>query len=583
MATFREKSRPKPLGLHRLFHWRLIFLTLFFFALLAAVVLRVFSVSIVEHRRFVLAAEQQHGLFQVLPSRRGTVYAQDKSGALHPLAIQKTFFTVIAVPNEVEDPEGTAKVLGELLPREAAEIPQRLLKFGDPYEVLARKVDEATAERIRALHLAGLNLVEESRRIYPQGKLAASVLGFVTYDDGKEEGAYGIEQHYQTTLAGERGFFEGEKDAGGYWVALGKRILNPPVHGTDVVLTIDANIQFKLEEELDLLREKWQPELATGVVLEPATGKILALAARPTYDPNAYSEEKDFSVFRTPIVDSQFELGSVFKPITMAAGINEGVITASTTYGDPGVRRFGTFSVSNFDGRSHGTQTMTQVLEKSLNTGAMFAMERVGKERFLEYLKSFGFGEPTGIDVPGELAGNISNLSLGRDVDYATASFGQGIAMTPLQIAMGMAAIANDGLLMRPYIVEKLVDDSGAEEIRRPQEVRRVISPESSETLTRMLVSAVRNGFENRAGVKGYFVAGKTGTAQIPFQDRRGYSDDVIHTFVGYAPAFQPRFLVLLELVKPRGNRFAANTLTPVFHNLAQFMLNYYEVPPDER
>jgi cell division protein FtsI (penicillin-binding protein 3)/stage V sporulation protein D (sporulation-specific penicillin-binding protein) len=267
----------------------------------------------------------------------------------------------------------------------------------------------------------------------------------------------------------------------------------------------------------------------------------------------------------------------------MAAGINEGVITASTTYGDPGVRRFGTFSVSNFDGRSYGTQTMTQVLEKSLNTGAMFAMERVGQERFFEYIKSFGFGEPTGIDVPGELAGNISNLSLGRDVDYATASFGQGIAMTPLQIAMGMAAIANDGTLMRPYIVEKLIDDSGAEEIRRPQEVRRVISPESSETLTRMLVSAVRNGFENRAGVKGYFVAGKTGTAQIPLQGRRGYSDDVIHTFVGYAPAFQPRFLVLLELVKPRGNRFAANTLTPVFHTIAQFMLNYYEVPPDER
>ncbi|MEK7464819.1 MAG: penicillin-binding protein 2, partial [Patescibacteria group bacterium] len=338
-----------------------------------------------------------------------------------------------------------------------------------------------------------------------------------------------------------------------------------------------------LEEELDLLREKWQPELAIGIVLEPATGKILALAARPTYDPNAYSAEKDFSVFRIPIVDSQFELGSVFKPITMAAGINERVITASTTYGDPGVRRFGTFSVSNFDGRSYGTQTMTQVLEKSLNTGAMFAMERVGQERFFEYIKSFGFGEPTGIDVPGELAGNISNLSLGRDVDYATASFGQGIAMTPLQIAMGMAAIANDGTLMRPYIVEKLIDDSGAEEIRRPQEVRRVISPESSETLTRMLVSAVRNGFENRAGVKGYFVAGKTGTAQIPLQDRRGYSDDVIHTFVGYAPAFQPRFLVLLELVKPRGNRFAANTLTPVFHNLSQFMQNYYDVPPDER
>ncbi len=571
------------LRLHQLFHWRLVALIAFFFIILAAVILRVFSLAILEHRRFVAAASRQHEFTRVLPPLRGGIYAKDKSGAVQPLAIQKTFFTIIAVPKEINDVPGTAAALAKILPAHATDIAARLSKSGDPYEVLARKLDEEHAQAIRELGLKGVSLLEESRRIYPQGSLAAALIGFVNYEEGEERGEYGIEKVYDGDLRGDRGFFEGEKDAAGYWVSVGRRILHPPLNGADVVLTIDATVQFKVEEELVALRKKWEAESALAIVLEPKTGRVLALASQPSFDPNSYSTEKDFSVFRAAAVDSQFELGSVFKPITMASGINEGVVSASSTYQDPGVRRFGSFTVSNFDGRSHGRQTMTQVLEKSLNTGAMFVQEQVGKERFLEYVRRFGFGEQTGIDFPGEASGDISNLATKRDVDYATASFGQGIAVTPLQLAVAMGAIANRGMLVKPYLVEKIVDDAGVEDIRRGEEPRRVISPETAETLSKMLVSAVRNGFENRAGVKGYFVAGKTGTAQIPKKDGRGYSDDVIHTFVGYAPAFNPKFLILLQLNKPVGNRFAANTLTPAFHNLAEFILNYYEIPPDER
>lgn len=571
------------LRIHQSFHWRLIFLVVFFLALLTAVVGRVFSLSIVEHRRFVLAAERQHHLLQALPSRRGAIFMQDAAGALQPLAIIQPFFTLVAIPKEITDIERTAAALKDVLPLSADELREKFSKRDDPYEVVARKLTPAVADAVRALALPGLVLAEETRRTYPLGTLAASVLGFVTYEDGEERGQYGIEKQYESRLAGARGFFEGAKDAAGFWVALGKRIMNPPVDGDAIVLTIDPNVQFRIESELSLLREKWKASSAIAIVLEPNTGRILGLSTLPTFDPNEYSRERDFSVFRQPAIDSQFELGSVFKPITMAAGINAGVVKPSTTYEDPGARRIGGFTVSNFDGKSHGIQTMTQVLEKSLNTGAMFVGERLGKEEFLTAVKRFGFGERMGVDFPGEIPGDISNLERARrDIDYATAAFGQGIAVTPLQIASAIGAIANGGLLMRPYLVEKIIDPNGNEETMFPQEVRRVISPETAEAVSKMLVSVVRNGFDKRADVEGYFIAAKTGTAQIPLANGRGYSDEFIHTFVGYAPAFDPKFLILIQLNRPTGNRFAANTITPSFQTLAEFMLHYYAIPPDE-
>ena len=226
---------------------------------------------------------------------------------------------------------------------------------------------------------------------------------------------------------------------------------------------------------------------------------------------------------------------------------------------------------------------MTQVLEKSLNTGAVYVAELLGQDRHSSYLRKFGFGKKTGIDLPGEVSGDLLNLDAGRPIDFATASFGQGIAVTPIQIIAAFAAIANKGTLMKPHVIDTIIDSSGNRFTQNPEVVERVVSPETAETLTKMLVSVVRSGFENRAGVKGYFVAGKTGTAQIPRSDARGYTDEVIHTFVGYAPAFDARFLIYFQLNKPKGNRFAANTLTPAFHDLAEYILNYYEVPPDER
>ncbi|MBI3631127.1 MAG: penicillin-binding protein 2 [Candidatus Sungbacteria bacterium] len=562
---------------------RMRWVLFFFLSALGALDARLFLMTIVHHRDYVRLAVRQQGSSGEFVSERGSIFARDKDGNKIPLALDKTFQVLVASPNGVKDPAGEAGVIADYFHLDRNDIEAKLSKKNDPHEILERKVDPQEAAGFDVSRLPGIFFEDESRRVYPNGILASHVLGFVGVQSDVQAGRYGLERMYDTDLAGRNGSWRDVKDAGGFWVALGRRIINPPQSGASLVLTLDYNIQRKAQELLHALREKWGAPSGAVLVLDPKSGKILADAGDPAFDPNAFSREKDFGVFLNPTVEATYEFGSVIKPITMAAGIEEGLVTPDATYTDTGALHYGSYTIRNFDGNAYGVQTMTQVLEKSLNTGAVYVARLLGHDRQLAFLKKFGFGEKTGVDMLGEVAGNISNLNSGRDIDFATASFGQGISATPLQMARAIAAIANGGTLMRPYIVEKVIDDSGNQNVHGPQMERTVISSSTAETLTKMLVSAVRSGFETRAGLKGYFVAGKTGTAQIPKAGGRGYSDAVIHTFVGYAPAFHPRFLILLQLNEPRGNRFAANTLTPAFHDLAEFILNYYEVPPDEK
>lgn len=555
----------------------------FFLAACLMLAGRVFQMSVVRHQEYVRLASRQHGISQELSSERGVIYATDKDGGRSPVALNKQYKTLVASPRAVRDPSAAAAAIADAFGLDAGETLAKLSKKDDPYEVIARKIESDAAEAFAGRRIPGIIFENEVRRLYPNGRMAANLLGFVSSDAGTMQGQYGLERLFNAELSGTKGMLRGAKDASGFLVALGRRIFYPPKNGSAVVLTMDYNIQQKAEDVLAAMRDTWGGTGGLILVTDPATGRILAQATAPGFDPNAYSQETDYGVFINPAVESSYELGSVLKPITMASGLEEKLVTPQSTYRDTGEAKIGGYTIRNFDGHAYGVQTMTNVLEKSLNTGLVHIARLLGHERQLAYLKKFGFGERTGADLPGEVAGNISNLDAGRDIDFATASFGQGIAVTPLQMASAMGAIANDGVLMRPYVTDRIIDDSGNEMKREPRETRRVITKETAEQLQKMLVSAVRAGFENRAGVKGYFVAGKTGTAQVPRRDGRGYSDAVTHTFVGFAPAFEPRFLILLMLNEPRGNRFAANTLTPAFHDLAAFILNYYEIPPDEK
>ena len=568
----------------KVFERRIRAVLLFFLVACAVLVGRLFIMQVVRHSQYTNLAIKQHGLTEELSSERGMILAVDKDGAEVPLALNKTYKVLVASPKTIKHPEETASLLASVFSLNQADVLARLSKAGDPYEIIARRIESQAAEEFLQRGIEGISFEDEMRRVYPNGTMASHLLGFVSGAQGEESGQYGIERSFENELSGAAGLLSGMKDASGFLLALGRRVIHPPENGSSVTLTIDYSVQRKAEDVLAAAVSKWGASSGLVIVLDPKTGRILAEASRPAFDPNAFSGEKDFSIFLNPAVEASYELGSVMKPITMAAALEEKKVTPDSTYNDTGEVRIGSFTIRNFDGNAYHTQTMTQVLEKSLNTGLVHVARLLGKAKQEEYFGRFGFGDKTGIDLPGEVAGDLSNLEHGRDSDFATASFGQGIAVTPIQLAAATAAIANKGVLMKPYVVEKIRDDSGNETMRSPETVRSVISPETAETLTKMLVSVVKNGYEDRAGVKGYLIAGKTGTAQIPRRDGKGYMEDgAIHTFVGYAPAFDPKFLILIQLNEPKGNRFAANTLTPVFHDLAEFILHYYEVPPDEK
>jgi cell division protein FtsI/penicillin-binding protein 2 len=494
----------------------------------------------------------------VLSASRGFIYLTDKDEEQFSAASRKDFYQAYAVPNEIEDVKETVQSLAGLITLSPEEIEKRLSKKGSSYALLQAKISGDAVAKIIDLNIKGIYTKSTPSRFYPFGPVAAHVLGYVgpNESDGTDVGHYGLEKFYNEKLAGKDGVNEGG------------RIISAEA-GENVSLTIDMNIEVEAER---ILAEAVKTHKAKGgsvIVQDPKTGKILAMGSVPNFDPNTYSEAR-VSDFLNPVTQTIYEPGSVFKVITMAAGIDAGKITPKTTFYDSGVLDVSGRKIKNWDLKAHGTVTMTQVIEKSLNTGAAYAERQTGDAVFKSYLEKFGFGERTGIDLPGEVRGDLRRLEKGAPaVAYATASFGQGVAVSPLEMINGIATIANGGMLMRPYVNASL----------EPKEIHRVIRPESAKQVAEMMVSAVDKS--EVAKVKGYSIAGKTGTAQVPDFVRGGYSDQVNHTYIGFGPVSDPRFIILIKLDEPAGAPLAGTTVVPAFRDLAQFILNYYNVAPD--
>ena len=571
-------------------YWRIYLLMIGIFVLSGWALTRLFILQILRYDYYCDLAQGQHQLYKTLFPQRGEIFMQDLSGKqrdeenhYYPLAINKEFQRVYLVPNDIldEKKENLAEQLVEILGLDKEIILQRINKSDDPYEPLKYKVDQETAEKIKKLETRGLGLTSEDWRYYPNKTLASHLTGFVGTVDEEKIGQYGLEGYYENDLKGQFGFLAGEKDITGYGIPSLSRQIEPAQDGVDLILTLDENIQFRAEKELQEVIEKWNAESGTIIVMEPKTGAIRAMVSWPAFDPNEYGQVEDINVFLNPAIQEIYEPGSVFKPITMAIGLDSGKVNPNTVYQDNGQVRIKGSVISNVDGRAYNEQTMTQVLEKSLNTGAVFVQQTVGEEIFQDYIQRFNFDQPTGIDLTGEIGGNISNLFTGREINLATISFGQGITMTPLGLVAAIGAIANQGKLVRPFIVEKIISPDGKETITHPEIVGQVISSDTAETLTQMLVDVVENGYGKPAQLQGYDIAGKTGTAQMADLEKGGYSEETIHSFVGYAPAFNPQFVILIKLDKPQGIRFASDSVSPVFKRLAEYLVNYLEIPPE--
>ncbi|MBI4050842.1 MAG: penicillin-binding protein 2 [Candidatus Doudnabacteria bacterium] len=561
---------------------RFVILQIFFVIFSAAVIMRLFSLQVLSHKDYKELAENQHQLYKTLIPIRGEIFIKEnKNGKLVAVVTNIDKDLVYAVPPEIAEKEKVAATLAPILEMKKAEILERISDDSRKWVAIKKELSESVAIKIRDLKLTGVYLQPETYRLYPENDFASQVLGFLAYRENQRVGQYGVEEYFEEKLAGKAGSLLVDKDLRGRWIASGVRQIKEAEDGANVILTIDRAVQFKAQSILESTVKLYQADSGSMVVLSPKTGAVLAMANSPSFDPNNFSKVEDLAVFRNGAISDAYEPGSVFKPITMAAGLDAEAITPDMTYEDAGFVVFDEFTIRNANDRVYGTQTMTQVLEQSINTGAIFAVNQAGDRKFLDTVERFGFGRSTGITLPAEVPGDIKNLRGGGEVHYATASFGQGITVTSLQLAQAFGAIANQGKMMRPRILESVEYADGRLEMLGAEEAGQVISAKAANTLSAMLVSVVEKGHGKRAGVPGYYIAGKTGTAQMARLDGPGYDPErTIGTFAGFGPVEDPAFVIVVKIVNPKTVRFAESTAAPAFGELARYLLNYYQIPP---
>ena len=537
-------------------------------ALLAIVIIgRLAYLQIINQGFYKALAQGQQNLSSLAKGERGQIFAKDKQGTLYTLASSRKIPFIFVSPVEIEDKKQAAQQLSSLLSIPESKIAEKMNEEGSLYELIQKDVSSEQADLVAKAKIKGIYVGEDAVRFYPQGSFAAHVLGF-TNQEGK--GQYGIEEYYNSFLEGKEGISTTNSNPGGYLFSSQDTVQD----GSDVILTLDYRIQAQAEALLKKAVADLEAQEGSIVVMDPATGRILAMASAPSFDPNEFgSVPGGLERFQNPVIEKLFEPGSIFKPLTMAGAIEKGKVTPDTTYEDKGILERGGETIRNYDNRSYGVQTMRQVLEFSINTGAVFAEEQLGHQNFMDFIKRFGIFEQTGIDLAGEIYSVNQELQKGHVISFATAAFGQGIDMTPLQILKAFSAIANKGMMVNPTMTES-----------HSKQPVRVLSEETAATITSMLVSVVEDGFGKRARIEGYHIAGKTGTAQVSYSalgvPKAGYSDRTIQSFIGYAPAFNPRFMIIVEINNPE-TRTAEYSAIPVFHDLAKYIIDYYQIPPD--
>ncbi|MFA5318231.1 MAG: penicillin-binding protein 2 [Patescibacteria group bacterium] len=627
---------------------------IFLFAL--GIILRLFNVQVLNYDLYAAKASRQHGVEEEIIPVRGRIFvrAQKENSELYPLASNKKFALIYAVPKDILNPEQTAEtlapifyplifeepdmekmmaeiesnireqmrqeieknnppalgveielnaeelqtaiekerlVLMEKLEKEKEEnlknyqeeLTKKFSKEDDPYEPLVKKVEKEKADEIMDLKIKGIAYDLSDYRYYPEKNISSHILGYVidNPDNAVTQGSYGVEGYFNSELAGVMGKLAAERDASGQFIIVADRQIEPAVNGSDIILTIDKIIQNVACRILNIAALRHGADSGSVIIMEPETGKIIAMCAYPDFDPNEYGKTENMDYFNNINIFNAYEPGSVYKTMTMAMGLDLELVEPDTTFVDTGSYTVATETIRNADDAIYGESTMTEVLENSINTGAIFVARQVGINNFIKYTRNFGFGEKTGIELKTEVEGNISSLydkMHGDNLNLAVSSFGQSFTTTPLQLAMAYAAIANQGILMKPYIIDEIIRPDGERIKNEPQEVRRVISPRAAALITGMIVNVVDGGHAVRAAVDGYYVAGKTGTAQIASSNSRGYSGRTNHTFVGFAPADDPKFVMIVYFENPKDVRYGASSAAPLFGEIAKFVLNYYQV-----
>lgn len=607
---------------------RIDFLSIAFLLLAVIIVLRLFDLQVIKGGFYAALAADQHELYKKLFPERGSIFVMEETAGkkvLYPLVTNRPMALLYASPREIEDASSTAHQIFDIIgfpddfdikneeknfladlstssdQRLAAEVANNrredflafkkeelinswIAAFSDKskgYFPIRQKVSDEKIDQIKKLELKGIGFQDQAYRYYPEKGIGGQLFGFWGYVGDDRRGSYGLEGYYDDLLSGKNGEIRSERDGSGNIIALGDSRFKEKVDGADLVLTINRSLQYKACESLKKSVDQHRAKSGTIIVMDPMTGAILAMCSVPDYDPAQYSKVKDASVFNNKAIFDAYEPGSIFKPITIAAAINEGKISPETTYVDSGVVDYGKYKIRNFEDKVYGLQNMTNVLEYSLNTGVIYAMRQIGTKTFSEYVRRFGFGQNMGIELSKEMPGNVSNLDKRGEINAATATFGQGITVTPLQMITAFSSLVNGGKLMRPYVVSQIIRDEEVQTIK-PQEIRQVISPKTSVIMKGMLVSVVENGHAKKAQIPGWRVGGKTGTAQVPDKNGGYKQNDIIGSFVGFAPFSEPKIAIIVRIDEPIEGKLGETVAAPVFTEVAKFALQYYNVAHDK-
>lgn len=559
---------------------RILFIALFVCALI--LLAKLYMVQVLRGDMYAAEADRQYTQPQGGMFNRGKIFFQDRESERIAGATIASGFLVSVNPGLIDTPSALYETLAPYLSISRERFIDRMT-LGGTYREVAHQLTQEQADEIMSFNIDGVRVHPERWRVYPGDMLAAHTLGFVGYSGTELAGLYGLERYYERVLRRDQPnlyvnffaeIFSNIEDVAGSVRGEGEG---------DLVTTIEPVVQATLEDTLATIESKWSTRSVGGIIMDPSTGEIRAFASRPTFDPNNFSDVDSVAVFTNPLVENVYEMGSIVKPLTVAAGLDAGVITPTTTYNDTGSIAVDGYTIYNFDKKGRGIVDMYTVLGNSLNTGVSFIVKKLGNERFSRYMESYGLGTETGIDLPGEVSGLVSNLYSPRDVEHFTASFGQGIAVTPIEMTRALAVLANGGLLVTPHIGERIEYPTGLSKELVHAPPTRVLKESTSDAITKMLVNVVD---EYLAGgdvaLESHSIAAKTGTAQIANPAGGGYyADRYLHSFFGYFPAYDPKFIVFLYAEEPQGVNYASETLTTPFMDLTRFLISYYNLPPD--
>ena len=548
-------------------------------------VFRLYQVQILDNDLWTAKAEKQYIHTKQDLYSRGSIFFTTRDGEKVSAASIRSGFLLALNPTQISDPQMVCDKLEKYLtiPKEKC-VDRAGLKERTYVEIEMTLTDEV-ADEISAMKITGVSLYRNQWRYYPGGDLAAKIIGFVGYSDktdGAIAGKYGLERYYDDIL-----FRDTEVRSVNLFAEIFSNLgdnnykKNESPHG-DIITTIEPTVARMLDTVLQETNDKYSSDMTGAIIMDPKTGAIYAMNAVPGFDLNDHSTTT-VEYFQNPLVESIYEFGSTIKALTMAAGLDSGVVTRDTTYYDAGSITLNTFTIKNYDGKGRGTVPMQEILNQSLNTGVAYIADKMGREKFRDYFFNYKLGSETGIDQPSEVHGNIENLKLARDVYYATASFGQGIALTPIAATRALATLGNGGYLVTPHLASRIeYEDGTSKDIVYPKGAQ-VISEKTSEEISTMLTIVVDKALgHGKYSMPHHTIGAKTGTAQIANPNGGGYYEDkYLHSFFGYFPAYDPKFIIFMYTVQPKGVKYASETLTEPFMNITKFLINYYTIPPD--